>query len=255
MPRSTASACPAVFEIAVSDAVLADLRARLRATRWPETFREPAWDAGLPTAFMRRVLDYWADEFDRRSHERRINTRPQFKVAIDGGVVHYSHVRGLGPTPLPLVLTHGWPSSFAEFDRVTDLLADPGAHGADPADAFDVVIPSLPGYPFSAPLTTPGALRGIPRRWHRLMSEVLGYSRYGAHGGDIGALVTAALGREHPESVIGIHILSLLAAVDADDPSLTAGERTFLLERRAWAEREGGYSHQQQTRPQTLASD
>lgn len=211
------------------------------------------WRAGVPLCYLRELCNYWADEFDWRFHEAMINKLPHFKASIEGIEIHYLHVRGRGLDPFPLVLTHGWPSSFFEFSRLIPLLTDPMAHGADAGDAFDVVVPALPGYPFSEPQRESGVFARLPSLWRELMCDVLGYRWFGAHGGDIGAVVSASIGREFPEDVVGIHVLAVFGALEPDDSSITQAERNFLERRSAWALEEGGYSHQQQTRPQTLA--
>lgn len=194
------------FTIAVPEAELEDLAQRLRTVRWPSSFDADGWDDGASLAFMRRLADYWLNQFDWRAQERRLNQLPQFKTTIDDQEIHFVHRRGVGPAPLPIIVTHGWPGSFVEMERLISLLADPGAHGGDPADAFDVVVPSLPGYGFSPAPTRPGvSSREIAMLWQKLMLR-LGYDRFGAQGGDIGAGVSTWLARLFPDSVHGIHL-------------------------------------------------
>jgi pimeloyl-ACP methyl ester carboxylesterase len=183
--------------------VLADLRRRLAQTRWPEEFAGRRWAGGASVDYLRSLVEWWRDGFDWRAQERAINSFPHFRVTVEGVLLHFVHVRGRGPEPLPLVLTHGWPSTFYEYLKIVPLLVDPGANGADPADSFDVVVPSLPGYPFSEPLP-PGGFGRVPELWERLMSGVLGYERFGAYGGDIGGIVTNRLALEFPQRLAGI---------------------------------------------------
>jgi pimeloyl-ACP methyl ester carboxylesterase len=173
---------------------------------------------------------------------------------VDGVGLHFVHERGKGPAPLPLVLTHGWPSTFYELLPLVPLLTDPASHGGDPTDAFDVVIPSLPGYGFSDPLSGRGSANRVPELWAELMTEVLGYTRFGAHGGDIGAMVANRLALEHPERLVGIHVTRPADPyVGPGAVPLTEAEQALLPARARWHEDEGGYVHIQRTRPQTLA--
>lgn len=243
------------FTIDVADRTLDDLRDRLARTRWPDEVDGAGWDYGTNLAYLRELAEHWRTTFDWREQERRLNALPQFVAAIDGLDVHFVHVRGVGPDPLPLVLTHGWPSSFFEMHKVIGPLADPARHGGDPADAFDVVVPSLPGFGFSGRPTRRGPTPA-DRLWRKLMTEVLGYPTFVAHGGDVGARVTSALGRFHGDVVRGIHI----GSVDLEwphplpaDAELTAAERDYLARVRRWEREEGAYGEIQATRPQTVA--
>lgn len=239
------------FRIEVADSVLDDLRERLRRTRWPD---DPGhgWRYGVPVPWLRELCDYWIDQFDWRLAERRLNTYPQFVARLDEDVpVHFLHVRGNGPDPVPLVLTVGWPSTFAEVLDLIPLLTDPGAHGGDPADAVDLVVPTIPGFGFSTPYTRSGP-RPVHDWWATLMSG-LGYHRFAASGTDIGARVTTRLGRCHPERMLGIH----LASVDLDLPDPLPAEPTeeeanYLRRVERWELGEGGYAAIQRSRPQTL---
>ena len=234
---------------------LDDLRERLRRTRWPDEIEDAGWDYGSNLGYVRELCAYWAERFDWRAQEERINRFPQFRTEIEGLGIHFVHVRGTGPAPRPLLITHGWPSTFVELLPIIPLLADPGSHGGDPADAFDVVVPSMPGYGFS----DRPARRGMsPVRvaglWHALMTGALGYDRFFAQGGDWGAQITAALGLGYPDRVRGIHLT--MAAGTAPVPprsELSAAEREFLRHRDWWQRAEGAYGHQHGTKPQTLA--
>jgi pimeloyl-ACP methyl ester carboxylesterase len=229
--------------------VLADLRARLLATRWPERETVPDWSQGVPLDYVREVCAYWADGYDWRAREAALNAFPQFTTTVDGLDLHFLHVRSPHTAALPLVLTHGWPGSVAEFAAVIGPLVDP----PDPADAFHVVCPSLPGYGFSGkPTTTGWGVARIADAWCALTAR-LGYERFAAHGGDWGAIVTSRLGEAHPDRLLGIHLTMPLAAPepgdsDADDPHTAAA-----LAARDHYERTGsGYAREQSTKPQTL---
>ena len=244
---------PEPFQIAVPEEVLDDLRRRLATTRWPDPIGADDWTAGAPVGLVRALADHWRDGFDWRAQERALNAWPQVRVRLDDYDLHVVHVPGTGPDPLPLVLTHGWPSSIHEFAKVLGPLTDPAAHGGDPADAFDVVVPAVPGYPFSVAPDRTGTWPEVPGLWRRLMTDVLGYRRFVAAGGDIGAIVTAALGAYHADVVDAIHVQAVFGSTTLADPTLADDERAFLEQRAAWARDEGGYAHQQGTRPRTLA--
>jgi pimeloyl-ACP methyl ester carboxylesterase len=241
------------FAIHVPDAVLDDLSERLARGRWPRDSRGPAWSEGVDGDFLRDLVGYWREGFDWRAQEHALNHLSHFCADVEEVRLHFVHERGRGPDPLPLILTHGWPSTFYELVPLIPLLTDPGGHGGDPDDAFDVVIPSLPGYGFSAPLEEPGSSGRIPKLWAALMGEVLGYERFGALGGDIGAMVTNRLGYEFPERVLGIHV-ALVAepSTGSREAPLTDAERAMLEQRALGQEQGGAYAHLQRTRPQTL---
>ena len=230
------------FRIDIPDADLADLRERLRRTRWPETETVDGWAQGVPLAFLRDLCAYWAEGYDWRRVEARINAFPQFRGEIDGLGIHFLHVRSPRPDAMPLVLTHGWPGSIVEFLKVIEPLAED----------FHVVCPSLPGYGFSdKPACSGWGVGRIAAAWLELMSR-LGYERFGAQGGDWGTSVTASIGQQAPERVTGIHLTPPLAAPDpATFSDLTETERAALadLER---AKDGDGYSAQMSTRPQTI---
>ena len=193
------------FAIDIPDAVLDDLRARLERTQLPSGFAGDGWRAGVDLDYLRELLDYWIGSFDWRAREREINRYPQFRAMIDGIPVHFLHARGTGPQPLPLVLTHGWPWTFWDFEHVIGPLTDPAAYGGEPGDAFDLVVPSLPGFVFSTPLPRPVDWQATADLWARLMRE-LDYERFGASGGDYGRIVTLQLGHKYAERVVGAHI-------------------------------------------------
>jgi epoxide hydrolase len=238
------------FEVTVTDAEIADLRDRLRRTRWPE--REPVADRsqGLPLAEAQELCRSWAEDYDFGFAER-VNAFPQFRTTIDGLGIHFLHVRSPEPTAFPLVLTHGWPGSVLEFLEVLGPLTDPRAHGGDPADAFHVVAPSLPGYGWSdKPATTGWGVERTARAWDAVMVS-LGYPRYGAQGGDWGSAVSGALGEVAPDRVAGVHVnLGSVALGGFDDP--TPAERAAAEAEQEFARSGRGYSALQSTRPQTI---
>lgn len=195
------------FEIAIPDARLDALRRRLRDTSFAEDFGNADWRYGVERGWLEDMVDYWANDFDWRAQEAAMNRFPHYRVTIDGVPLHFIHLRGKGPAPRPLILTHGWPWTFWDWKDVIAPLADPAAHGGDPADAFDVIVPSLPGFAFSSPLRTTGiGVREIAPLWVKLMRDVLGYPRFAAAGGDWGALVTAELGHAFPDLLEGIYL-------------------------------------------------
>jgi len=198
---------PEPFSIAIPQADLDDLGDRLRRTRWPVDPGNPEGRYGAEEGWVQDLVGYWADEFDWRGVEARMNDVDQYLVELDGIPVHFQHVRGKGPDPVPIVLTHGWPWTFWDYHRLLGPLTDPAAHGGDPADSFDVVVPSLPGFGFSVPLRTTGVdVDRISELWLTLMRDVLGYDRFGAAGGDFGAFVTGRLGHAHPDHLLGVYL-------------------------------------------------
>ena len=246
---------PRPFRVDVADEILRDLRKRLARTRWPDAAPGSTWEYGTDRTYLRELVTYWRDQFDWRAQERLLNTLPQFTVPLDGIDLHFIHQRGVGPTPLPLLLSHGWPGSVWEFRSLIPLLTDPAAHGGDPADAFTIVAPSLPGYGFS--FRPDGPRFGVPeiaRTLATLMTDVLGYARYGAQGGDWGSFVSARLAADHPERLYGIHLnmLPVPREPDALDPQ-TDEERRYQEEMRTWIREETAYQAIQGTKPQTLA--
>lgn len=246
------------FQIRVPDDTLADLRVRLGRTRWPAPSPDGPWEGGTDHECLRALVGYWAEGFDWRAQEARLNRIPQFLAEVDGARIHFLHVRGAGPRPLPLVITHGWPGSVVEMLRLIPLLADPASHGGDPADAFDVVVPSLPGYGFSTvPQGTGVDPVQIAGRWERLMVDGLGYRRFGAQGGDWGASVATRLALTAPERVIGLHLNYLPGSyrpwTGEGVRPLSASETEFLDRCAQWGEAEGAYAHLQRTKPETAA--
>ena len=241
------------FRIEIPESELDELRHRLRRTRWPERETVDDWSQGIPVDFTQALCHYWADSYDWRATEARLNRLPQFRTEIDGLGFHFLDVRSPEPDAFPLVLTHGWPGSIVEFEKVIGPLTDPSAHGGDPQDAFHVVCPSLPGYGFSdKPVRTGWNTSRIANAWAELMAR-LGYTRYGAQGGDWGASVTTRIGQQDAEHVAGIHVNFVLALPDPDTMSdLTPREQDALAAMTHYGEWDSGYLKQQSTRPQTL---
>jgi pimeloyl-ACP methyl ester carboxylesterase len=195
------------FVVDVPEAVLADLQERLARTRWPLDDGNDDWRYGARRSYLEEVVEYWRHGYDWREQERRINSYAHFRTTIDDVPIHFIHEKGVGPAPIPLILTHGWPWSFWDFEKVIRPLTDPASYGGDPADAFDVVVPSLPGFGFSVPLRRTGInFHRTADLWVRLMRETLGYDRFAAQGGDWGQLVSAQIGHKYPEHLIGLHL-------------------------------------------------
>jgi pimeloyl-ACP methyl ester carboxylesterase len=241
------------FSIQIEAAVLSDLRERIRATRWPDQAPGAAWDQGTDLEYLKRLLAYWGDEFDWRARERELNAFHQYRAKLDGAHVHFVHERARRGHGIPLILTHGWPSTFAELLPLVPLLTDPDAHGID-GPAFDVVIPSLPGYGFSERPDRVGVnYRHVAGLWHRLMRG-LGYERYGAQGGDFGAGVATFMALTEPQPMIGVH-LSNLEITPYTGPGarpLSAAEKSYRERNEEFWQAEHGYKAIQSTKPQTL---
>jgi len=245
------------FEINISDEVLAELRNRLAATRWPDELPGVGWEYGSNMDYLKELVDYWRNDFDWRAQARRINSSNHFRATVGGLGIHFIHERGKGPNPMPLVITHGWPGTFYEMHKIIPLLTDPAAHGGDPDDSFDVVAPSLPGFGFSDhPTEREVEVTKTAALWVELMTQTLGYPKFAAHGGDIGAGVTSRLGHGHADSLIAIHLTSITRPtpyLGDGARDLTDAESTHMREREEWQRAEGGYAHIQGTKPQTLA--
>ena len=241
---------PEPFRVAVPDEALADLRARLTNARWPNEIAGSGWGYGTDLAYLRDLVGYWRDGFDWRAREAALNSFDQFTTIVDGQRIHFVHQRSAVPDALPLLLVHGWPGSVVEFLDAIPLLTGP----ADPADAFHVVAPSLPGYAFSGPTSEPGwHPRRIASAFGGLMAS-LGYDRYGVQGGDWGSIVVANLADLEPDRVAGLH-LNFLSAPRPEGQrtaSLPAEEQARIEQMRAWQQNEAGYSAIQGTKPQTV---
>lgn len=245
---------PTPFAPVASPDALDDLRARLRATRWPDAPTDAGWSLGTDVGYLRELVTYWADGFDWPAQEAALNRLPRFRAEVGGLGIHFVHARAVAPAgpALPLVLSHGWPDSFWRYTKVIGLLTDPGAHGADPADAFDVVVPDLPGFGYSEhPAGAPLSSIDAAGLWAELM-DGLGYARFGAAGGDIGSHVSRYLALDHPDRVVAVHRTDAgLPRGDAAD--LTTEENAWVQGGAAWGAAEGAYAALQRTKPQSLA--
>jgi len=251
------------FRLDVPQGDLDDLHERLDRTRWPDELPEVGWAYGVPRSYLKELVWYWRHDYDWRAAEARLNEWPQFTTTVDGARIHFAHIRSPEPDATPLIITHGWPGSIAEFTRIASPLADPRSHGGDPADAFDLVLPHIPGFGLSGPTHETGwEYRRVAAAFAELMRR-LGYQRYGTQGGDWGAAISRELGRTKPEQVVGVH-LNLLPGADATaeptaqelaaldpaerDRTLASWQRT-----QQWIRDRQGYADIQSTRPQTLA--
>lgn len=255
---STLTAGPDIlpFRIDIPQADIEDLHQRLRNTRWPDELPGAGWNYGIPLSYVRDLTEYWATAYNWRENEARLNEFPQFTTSIDGQNVHFLHVRTQEANALPLLITHGWPGSIVEFVKIIGPLVDPRAHGGDPADAFHVVAPSIPGYGFSGPTREAGwDVKRIATAFAKLMSR-LGYQRYGAQGGDWGSAISRQLGLLDPDHVIGLHF-NTLAAPPSGDPEemklLSEKEKTYLEAAQRFRQQGSAYFVIQTSRPQTLA--
>jgi pimeloyl-ACP methyl ester carboxylesterase len=243
------------FSIDVPQAALDDLYRRIAAASWPRDFGNGDWQYGSNLSFLKLLAEHWLSRFDWRGVERQLNTLPQFKAEVDGLSIHFIHVRSGDARAAPLILTHGWPGSFAEMVKVAPLLSHPSHHESSHVP-FDLVIPSLPGFGFSAAPDQPGTnTRAIASLWHKLM-QGLGYDKYFAQGGDIGAGVSTWLARLFPDAVLGIHLNFIPGSyqpyIGEGAAPLSAEENRWLAARAKWIEEEGAYAHLQGTKPQTL---
>lgn len=233
----------------LADKALRDLRARLADARVGPDLGS-GWERGVPSGWLRELLEDWRD-FATDAFQLRLDRLRQLRAEVDGSTLHLVHAQGKGPDPLPLLLAHGWPGSFLEYLELIPLLCDPGAHGADPADAFTVIVPSLPGYGFSGPPPPTGLTgREVARLCHALMSAGLGHQGYVAHGSDLGAGVTGWLARDQPHAVAGVHLATPGLAVTPGPRS--ANEATYATAVKVWSAKEGGYMHEHATKPATL---
>ncbi|HEU4947695.1 MAG TPA: epoxide hydrolase [Kribbella sp.] len=251
------------FRIDIAQRDLDDLAERLDRTRWPDELPGVGWSYGVPRDYLRELVRYWRHEYDWRAAEAKLNEWPQFTTTIDGANLHFAHIRSPEPEATPLIITHGWPGSIVEFAEVAGPLSDPRAHGGDPADAFHLVIPSIPGFGLSGPTPATGwEFHRIAAAFAELMAR-LGYQRYGAQGGDWGAAISRELGRSHPDQVIGVHLNLIPSSQAQAEPTaaelaeLSPAQRERTLaswERtREWVRDRQGYAAIQATRPQTLA--
>ena len=249
------AARPEPFTLRVPEGAIADLRDRLARTRFPDHAPGDLWAYGTDLGYLRRLVEYWHGSFDWRAEEARLNAFPQFKVPLGGIDLHFLHVPGKGPAPCPLLLLHGWPGSVFEFLELIPRLTDPARFGGDPADAFTVVAPSLPGYGLSFKSGQPRfGIEEIADCVAELMRGALGYTGFAVQGGDWGAITASRLGYAHPEKLIGIHLNLLAIRRDQQDlANPTPDEQAYLDDRAIWLRDETGYQWIQGTKPQTLA--
>jgi pimeloyl-ACP methyl ester carboxylesterase len=248
------------FRIEVPEAALDDLRDRLARTRWPSELPGGGWSRGVPVGYLRELAEYWRTGYDWREHEARLNELPQFTTTIDGANLHFLHIRSAEPEALPLIMTHGWPGSIVEFLDIIEPLTDPAAHGGDGADAFHLVIPSIPGFGLSGPTSEPGwSAARVGAAFAELMSR-LGYDRYGAQGGDQGAIISPDIGRAAPDHVVGVHVNAASVGFmpfppldDAELAQLNDTDRDRVERIARYLDDGSGYAQIQSTRPQTIA--
>lgn len=244
------------FKVNIKQAVLDELRARLAQTRWPDEVEGAGWDYGTDLRYLKALCAYWQNQFDWRRQEAYLNSFNHFRAEVDGFGLHFIHERGRGDHSQPLLLTHGWPDSFFRFHKIIPMLTDPERFGGSPEDAFDVVVPSIPGYGFSDRPKEKGMdTQRIADLFARLMTDELGYKKFAAHGGDWGSSITEQLALNHADSLVGIHMTDVpyhhLFAVQSKD--LSDAERQYLEAGKKWQREEGAYAMIQATRPQTLA--
>ena len=244
---------PRSFRVAIPQPTIDRILARVRDARWPDRLDADDWRYGANWYYLKELATYWTTRFDWRKAEARLNSFPQFKARVEDFDIHFYHVRGTGPRPMPLILTHGWPGSVVEFLDAIGPLSDPARYGGSAQDSFDVIVPSLPGFGFSSkPNGKPVGPATTARLWHKLMRDVLGYSRYGAQGGDWGAFVTMQLARQFPDDLAGIH-LNAATVRPVPDSEQTEEERAWVRAAAAYRDLESDYAREHQHKPQTVA--
>jgi len=242
------------FRLEVAPEILSDLRQRLKNTRWSYQLEGTNWDAGTDLDYLKELVDYWQNTYDWQKQEAALNQFAHFKTEVDGIGIHFIHERAKGPNPFPIILTHGYPDSSYRFAKIIPLLTDPESFGGRAEDAFDVVVPDLPGYGFSDKPTKNGMIFRVNELWARSMTDKLDYQTFGAHGGDWGSTVTEQLARSHPDSVVAIHLTDVPFGhifQKPDDPS--SAEKKFFRNNEQWVQKEGAYALIQSTKPQSLA--
>jgi pimeloyl-ACP methyl ester carboxylesterase len=246
------------FKIEIPDDVLIDLKNRLKNSRWPDEISGADWNYGANLSYLKSIVDYWQNTFDWRAQENKLNQFSQYKTDIDGMGIHFIYEHGKGKNPIPLIITHGWPSSFYEMTKIIPMLTDPEKFGGKADDSFDVIVPSLPGYGFSdKPAHSGFNVQKIGDIFAKLMISVLGYQHFAAHGGDWGTSVSARLAYAYPKNVIGFHINSLRGGTPSKpypgSAPLSDAELKMIDNRKKWLETGGGYWAVQSQTPQTLA--
>lgn len=244
------------FQINIPQTVLDDLKERLAHTRWTDEVNDSKWDYGTNLEYLKGLVNYWQNNYDWRKQEKELNKFPQFKVEIEGLAIHFIHMRSKGPNPKPLILFHGWPDSFYRYYKVIPMLTEPEKFGGNPADAFDVVVPSQIGFGFSSRPNRRGyRLADSTEKYAKLMSEVLGYKKYGVAGGDTGSAAAQLLAFAHPEAVMGVHLTDLGRWDNLNEyPNLTVAEQQYIMASQGYFLQEGAYAMLQTTKPQTLAN-
>jgi pimeloyl-ACP methyl ester carboxylesterase len=242
------------FHIDIPESSLADLQDRLKRTRWPDELNNSGWEYGTNLGYLKELTQYWLREYDWRTNERQMNEWPHYKVIIDDQEIHFIHIKSKSPNALPIILTHGWPDSFLRFEKLIPLLTEPEAFGGNAADAFNVVIPSLPGFVFSDPIDSPGGLFDIHNLWAKLMTDVLGYDKFGAHGGDWGSVITEHIARSHARHVVGIHLTDVPFPHYFQKPDDLSDTEKKFLEEIEQGQKENAAPMIQGTRPHTLAA-
>ncbi len=244
------------FKVSIPQDVLDDLHDRLKRTRWPDEVEGSGWRYGANLAYMKELADYWLNGFDWRAQEKKINSFANYRAHIDDLRIHFIHEHGKGPNPIPLLITHGWPSSFVEMLEIIPMLTDPVRYGSSASDSFDVIVPSVPGFGFSDRPLKAGMTRWrVAEIWTKLM-DGLGYKKFGLHANDIGAVISGWLALDFPERMIGLHTMMPTfppPPFDKTQPPMTETEKAFKAIVDAWDQEEGGYDVIQRTRPQTLA--
>ncbi|MDQ1276296.1 MAG: hypothetical protein QG610_1872 [Euryarchaeota archaeon] len=240
------------FQINVPQNVLQDLKERLARTRWPDEVEGAGWDYGTNLDYMKGLVDYWQNKYDWRAQEAELNRFSQFRTEVNGTGIHFIYERGKGPDPIPIILTHGWPDSFYRFHKVIPMLTDPAVYGGDPNNSFDVIVPSIPGYGFSDRKSmTEDAVADL---WVKLMTEVLGYERFAAAGGDYGTLITRSLALNYPDLLIAIHLTDVgYPDSSTDFSAISPAEQEFANFIQKWWMEEGAFNMIQSTKPQSLA--
>jgi pimeloyl-ACP methyl ester carboxylesterase len=246
------------FRIETSDEILVELRDRLLRTRFTSPSSQEQWRGGVDPSYLRDLVSHWTNGFDWRKHESELNERRHYRSQVLGRALHFVHLPAEGPevskAPFPLILSHGWPSSFVEMLPLADRLADPARHGGDPTAAFDVIVPSLPGFVFSELPKDPVTRSTLAQTLHTLMTDVLGYERYGAFGGDIGGATSSWMAALYPEHVVGLHMIHPAFPENFDAPPISPTEQAFLDAVDEYDKADGGYSAIMQTRPDTIAA-
>ncbi|HZM21421.1 MAG TPA: epoxide hydrolase [Anaerolineales bacterium] len=243
------------FQISIPQETLDDLQERLKRTRWPDEVEQSGWRYGANLGYMKELTNYWFTKFDWREQEKRINSFANHQAVVGDLRVHFIHERGKGPNPIPLLITHGWPSSFVEMLDIIPMLTDPASHGGKASDSFDVIVPSVPGYGFSERPLQAGMTRWRVAEIFAQLMDGLGYPKFGLQANDIGAVISGWLAIDHPDRVIGLHTMMPTfppPAFDETQPPMNDAEKAFQALVNAWDQDEGAYNAIQSTRPQTL---